>query len=170
MVLPSLCHLLHWINKGKCNLFCALEAQHFFYWCVTTIIIFIVSITLLSMQVMHCEYFILIKPSITSYRTLFAQLNLHSWLAYWEVTDETLKKNKDKPGNAMLPTRISAKNQTNKQIRSLLWLLRSWSQNLQVLCLRCCMGIQQPLERWHDQATDTVLFWIGFKNILQQLI
>lgn len=32
-------------------------------------------------------YFILIKPSIISYWTLFVQLNLHSWLGYLEVSD-----------------------------------------------------------------------------------
>lgn len=51
---------------------------------------------------MHREYFILIKPSITSYWTLFAQVNLHSWLGYRDVTDETFKQNKIKTNQEML--------------------------------------------------------------------
>lgn len=102
-------------NKGKHNLFTALEAQHFSHWCVTTIIIFIVSITLLSMQVMHCEYFKLIKPSIISYRTLFAQLNLHSWLGYLEISDGGLSKKRDKPGKVTLTAVIYFNFKRNNQ-------------------------------------------------------
>lgn len=102
-------------NKGKHNLFTALEAQHFSHWCVTTIIIFIVSITLLSMQVMHCEYFILIKPSIIFNRTLFAQLYLHSWLGYLEISDGGLSKKRDKPGKVTLTSVIYFNFKTNKQ-------------------------------------------------------
>lgn len=78
------------------------------------------------MQVMHCEYFILIKPSISSCWTLFAQWNLQSGLGSWDVTDETFKqKKKDKAGNAMLSDRILTEKQTNKSF----WgLLRGWAK------------------------------------------
>lgn len=63
---------------------------------------------------MHCEYFILIKPSITFYWTLFAQLNLHSWLGYQEVTDETFKQNKLKINQEMPCCLLESEKQTKK--------------------------------------------------------